>query len=79
MPLISKYYPVKDWTNFEFSIIKEEAKKRKTEFILPVRLDDTKIVGIRDEVKYLDYRKEGIDGIVDCLWKKIKKVDKANS
>lgn len=69
--LISKYYPVKDWTDFEFSIVREEAKKRKAEFILPVKLDDTKILGIHRDIAYLDYKKEGIDGIVGCILEKI--------
>lgn len=71
--MISKHYPVKNWTDFESSIMEEEAKKRKTEFILPVKLDDTKMWGIHEDVAYLDYRKEGIDGIVNCLLEKLSK------
>jgi len=69
--LISKYYPIKEWTDFEFSIMRDEAKRRKNEFILPIKLDDTKMIGISESIAYLDYRKEGIDGIVDCLLKKL--------
>lgn len=69
--LISKHYPVKDWTNFEFSIARDEAKKRKQEFILPVRLDNTTIVGIHDDIGYLDYEKEGINGVVKNLITKL--------
>jgi len=71
--LISEYYPIKDWTDFEFSIMREEAKKRKTEFILPVRIDDTEIEGIKPDVAYLDFQKEKIDGIVNCLIEKLSK------
>lgn len=69
--LMSEYYPVKDWTGFEFSIIRKEAEKRKTEFILPVKLDDTRMEGIKEDVAYLNYQNEGIDGIVTCLLKKL--------
>lgn len=69
--LISRYYPIKDWTDFEFSIMRAEAKKRQDEFILPVKLDDTKILGIHRDIGYLDYKEEGIDGIVDCLLGKL--------
>lgn len=58
VPLISKYYRIKDGANFEFSIAMEEAKKRRTEFILPVRLDDTKILGLPYYIGYLDFNKE---------------------
>ncbi|MEA2054398.1 MAG: TIR domain-containing protein [Candidatus Thermoplasmatota archaeon] len=73
MVLISKHYPIKDWTDFEFSIARGEAKKRKTEFILPVRLDDTKILGIHEDVGYLDLKIEGIKGIVDAVIEKLPK------
>ena len=76
MPLISKHYPIKDWTDFEFSIARKEAQKRKTEFILPVRLDDTKIIGIHEDVAYLDYKAEGNEGIVDAVLKKLSKKGK---
>ena len=71
MILISKHYPIKDWTDFEFDIAKGEAKKRKTEFILPVRLDNTKILGIHQDVAYLNYKIEGIEGIVDAVLNKL--------
>jgi len=73
MPLISKYYPTKEWTDYELSIAKKEAKKRKTEFILPIRLDDTKILGLREDIIYLDYYKEGTEGIIKWFLKKLNK------
>lgn len=76
MILVSKYYPIKDWSDFEFSIARQEVKKRKTEFILPIKLDDTKIVGIHEDVAYLDYESEGIDGIADTIVKKLFKKGK---
>ena len=69
--LISKHYPIKDWTDYEFSIARGEAKKRKAEFILPVKLDDTKILGIHEDVKYLDLESEGVEGIVDSVREKL--------
>jgi hypothetical protein len=70
--LLSKHYAVKNWTDFEFSIARGEAKNRKEEFILPVRLDDTIMVGLRSDVCYLDYRKDGFDGIVEALMEKLR-------
>lgn len=77
MPLISQYYPVKDWTNFEFSIARDEAKTRKTEFILPVRLDNTGIYGLKDNIAYIDYNIEKIDGIVQKLQCKLDNINDA--
>lgn len=53
--------------------MREEAKKREAEFILPVKLDDTKMLGIHEDVGYLDLRLESIDNIVNCILKKLKK------
>jgi hypothetical protein len=62
--LVSKHYAVKNWTDFEFSIARGEAKTRKVEFILPIRLDDTPMAGLRSDVLYMDLRKDPMDGIV---------------
>lgn len=70
--LVSRHYSVKDWANFEFSIARAEEKKREEEFILPVRLDDTEIPGLPSDKAYLDFKKEGVEGIVNCLVQKVK-------
>jgi hypothetical protein len=70
--LISRHYPVKDWTDFELSIAKAEENKLKREFILPVRLDNTNIAGIPRDKRYLDYNIEGASKIADLLFEKIK-------
>lgn len=71
LPFISRHYAIKDWTDFEFTIAQEEARRRSREFILPVRLDDTVIVGLRSDVAYLDFRREEVDGIVSTILKKL--------
>lgn len=71
--LISYHYSVRDWTDFEFSTAKAEEHKRKSEFILPVRLDDTRIPGLPSDKAYLDFAKDGINGIADCLVDKVRK------
>ena len=68
---MSRHYAIKDWTDFEFTIARQEARRRSREFILPVRLDDTAIVGLRSDVAYLDLRREGVDGIVSMILKKL--------
>lgn len=64
---LSENYSNKEWTNFEFSIARDEAKSRKSEFILPVRLDKTIVFGAPDDVAYIDFEKEGVRGTVDIL------------
>src|SRR3990172_3483877 len=69
--LISKHYTVKDWTDFEFRIAHDEARRRTREFILPVRLDDTPLVGLRSDVAYVDLRKVGVEGVVERVVSKL--------
>jgi hypothetical protein len=71
--LISRHYPVKDWANFEFSTAKAEEDRRKREFILPVRLDKTPMVGLPSDKAYLDFVEYGVAGIADCLLAKVRK------
>lgn len=70
--LISRHYPVKNWTGFELSIAKTKESRLKREFILPVRLDDTIFAGIPQDISYLDYRLEGPEKIANLLFEKIK-------
>lgn len=69
--LISKEYPLKDWTNWELSIARDEAKKRKEEFILPIRIDDTKILGIHDDIGFINLREKSIEETVNILLEKL--------
>lgn len=69
--LISKEYPIKDWTDFEFTIAREEAKNRKSEYILPVRIDDTHIFGLPSDIAYLDLNNVGIKGVVNNILDKL--------
>ncbi len=71
MPLISGHYAIKDWTDYEFTIAKQEALVRGHEFILPVRLDDTPLVGLKSTIAYLDLKKEGVDGVVAKVLEKL--------
>ena len=69
---ISEHYALKDWTDFEFSIARQEAKTRKREFILPIRIDNTNIVGLHNDVGYLDLNKENVKSIVETISEKLK-------
>lgn len=71
--LVSRHYPVKDWTDFEFSAAKAEESKRKTEVILPVRLDNTPMAGLPSDKAYLSFQDDGLDVIADCLVDKVRK------
>lgn len=69
--IISKDYPEKDWTNFEFVNGKDAEKERSLEYLLPIRIDDTHVVGLKETIGIIDLRKQNMASIVDVLSEKI--------
>ncbi|MEX1252759.1 MAG: toll/interleukin-1 receptor domain-containing protein [Dehalococcoidia bacterium] len=74
VPLVSREYRERDWPQFEWSIAHREAQRRDAEFILPIRLDDTALLGLPDDMGYLDLRELSIDEVVDALTMKYRAV-----
>ncbi len=50
---ISKYYAEKRWTKHEFKFINERMFRNDTEYLLPVLLDETKLLGVPETQGYL--------------------------
>lgn len=73
---ISKNYAAKRWTNHERQSAQARAFKENREYILPVRLDDTEIPGLRETVGYVDLRKTSIQDLVKLTLEKIEKAKK---
>ncbi len=69
---ISNHFPKKDWINFEFEIASDEVKKRKEEFILPIRIDKTPLVGFKKDISFLEIYEKSLDEIVDIIVRKVK-------
>jgi hypothetical protein len=69
--LISKHYTRKPWTNHELRQAQERALKENTEYILPVRFDDTEVAGLSGTISYLDARSLSLDEIADFAVEKV--------
>jgi hypothetical protein len=54
---LSAHYATKAWTNHELKSAQARAFRENDAYILPIRLDDTDIPGIRPTLGYLDLRK----------------------
>ena len=65
--LISSHYSKKTWPNFERQNAQARALREAREYILPIRLDDTKIPGLTDTVGYVTYRDTPIKRIVEMI------------
>ncbi len=72
--LLSKHYKNKLWTNLERKSAQARAFRENREYILPIRIDDTKIIGIHETVGYVDAKSHSIDDIVEMIMKKLKTI-----
>ncbi len=68
---LSKHYPEKDWTNFEFEVGKEARGKRTDVYLLPVILDDVRVVGLSANIGHIDLRRQSVNDLADALIEKI--------
>ena len=69
---ISEHYAKKRWTNHERKSAQARAFNENREYILPVRLDDTAIPGIRETIGYIDLRHTTIEDTAALAVKKVR-------
>lgn len=71
--LISKEYAEKAWPNLERKNAQARAFEQRTEYILPVRIDDTPIPGLPSTTICLDLREQTVEDIVQITLEKLGK------
>lgn len=71
VPFVSAGYTARPWPQYEWSIAKLEAERREEEFILPLRVDDSHLVGLLDTVGYLDLRDHELPQVAELLMSKL--------
>jgi hypothetical protein len=69
--LVSAAYAAKIWTTHERRSAQARALVEKSEYILPVRLDDTEIPGLPSTVGYLRFKDHGVQGVCALLLEKL--------
>lgn len=73
---LSCHYAIKLWTNHEREAAQARAFEENEEYILPIRLDDTKIPGIPTTIAYLSWPPETPETIADAIVEKLGKKPK---
>ena len=68
----SEHYNNKLWTNHERENAQERAFRENSEYILPAKLDDTEIPGIKNTIAYIDLRKKTPYEFCEVICKKLK-------
>jgi hypothetical protein len=76
--LLSENYAKKQWTSHERRAAQARAIAESSEYILPLRLDDTSIEGVLDTVGYLDYRKSSTEQIGELIARKVHQYNEAH-
>ena len=73
---ISKNYASKWWTERERLAIQMKAVEANSEFVLPIKLDDTEVPGFPPNTIFIDMRKSTINDVVKYTMQKLRKVGK---
>jgi hypothetical protein len=68
---ISKYYVSKPWTRHEIKAAQAKQLIAESEYILPVRLDDSQLPGLAPTISYIDARNLNAEGIIDLVMEKL--------
>lgn len=70
---ISRNYAQKKWTNYEFRNALSRAIESRDEYILPAKLDDTKLEGLRDSIGFLDIKRMSPEQLASKIIEKLKR------
>jgi hypothetical protein len=68
---ISAFYAGKLWTKREREAAQARAFRESSEYILPLRLDDTELPGIDPTVAYVDLRQTSDEAVVRLIMEKL--------
>lgn len=68
---VSRHYADKMWPRHERRSALARALEQRTAYVLPVRLDDTELDGLRPTIGYAHANRLGIDGLVRAMQRKL--------
>jgi hypothetical protein len=68
---VSRHYAEKMWTSHERRSAMTRSVEQRTEYILPVRFDDTEVPGLRSTVGYVDARTRSAEAVARLILQKL--------
>ncbi|WP_216216845.1 TIR domain-containing protein [Amycolatopsis aidingensis] len=68
---VSRHYAAKPWTRLERRSVLVRALEQSTPYLLPVRLDNTQLSGVRSTISYLNGTTLGPSGIARAICEKL--------
>jgi len=69
---LSQHYATKLWPTHEREATQARAFKEQEVYILPIRLDDTEVLGILRTTAYLHWHRETVESITTAIMEKLK-------
>jgi hypothetical protein len=75
---ISEHYARKAWTQHELRSAQARAFQQNSEYILPIKLDDTELPGLPSTIAYIDLRRTPIQEVVHLVSEKIGIAERPN-
>jgi hypothetical protein len=68
---VSKHYKQTKWTIHELQNAQARLFTERSEYILPIRLDDTELPGLNETIGYIDLHKTGLAAVAEALLEKL--------
>lgn len=68
---ISKHYVTKAWTRHELRSAQARALNERAEYILPIRLDDTRVPGLPENICYVGLSPDSVKELVRLVARKL--------
>jgi TIR domain/HEAT repeats len=75
---VSRHYVEKAWTKHELKSAQARAFQQNSEYILPIKLDETELPGIPGTIAYIDIRRVKIDEVANLLLEKLNRSNEPN-
>ena len=69
--IVSEHYADKLWTSHELKQAQARVFSERSDYILPVRLDDVSVPGLNETIGHLDGRTLSVEEIGDAILKKL--------
>lgn len=71
VPLLSHSYVTSKWTKHELKSAQERSLESEEEYILPIRIDDIPVPGLRSTITYINYPQSSADEIAQLIAAKL--------
>ena len=69
---VSRHYVRNPWTDLERQSIQARALEEEMPYVLPVKLDDSELAGLRPTTGYVDARIISVDALVEVIVAKVR-------